>query len=224
MIRLSVDLEPLYRLYHGRGAETFKPLLKHAVALESAGADGIVFGTGKEYEPGRRRILTALSESLDIALAVRTSTNQQWLETLQEIKPSMAIFRFDGSDEDTLKGIVTRLQVQNILVAFEIDAEIELVKKAAGLKSDFLIFDCEPYLGAHSLSDQIERLNRISKCAALASRLSIGCIAAGDFDRQRLHKLIETKSIEEIFVGLPVFTDSLLGGYRDSLSSLKAPA
>lgn len=224
VIRLSIDLEPLFALYRSRGADTHKPLLKHAVALESAGVDGVVIGTGGEYDPGRRRLVTALSESLDVALAVRTSTNQQWLEILQEIKPSMAIFHFDGSGEDTLKDIVTKMQVQNILVAFEIEAEIEMVKKAARLKSDFLVFDCHPYLSAASLGDQIEQLNRISKSAALASRLSMGCVAAGDFDRQRLQRLIETKSIEEIILGLPVYTDSLLGGYRDSITAMKRPS
>jgi len=222
MIRLSVDLEPLYGFYRQRGEEIHRPILKHAVALESAGADGIVFGTGAEYDVGRQRVLTTLSKSLEISLAVRASTSPQWLESLREIKPSLAIFRFDGSGEDTLKDFVTKLQVANIMVACEIAPDIELVKKAARIKCDFLVFDCEPYLGAISLSDQIEQLNLITKAAALATRLSMGSIARGEFDRLRLRRLVETKAVEEILLGLPVFSESLFNGYRGSISSLKA--
>ncbi len=221
MIRLSIDLEPLYRLYSG-GTEPYKPLLKHALALESGGVDGIVFGLGGAYDPVRRRVMSALAEYLDINLSVRVSIEEQWLDALLEFKPSLAIFAFDGSYEDSYKDIVTRLQVENILVAFEIKPEIELVKKAARLKGDFLVFDSDSYLKAESLGERIEQLNLISKAAALGSRLSMGSVAAGDFDKQRLIKLAETKAVEEIFTGLPLITDSLLTGYAEAVKSIRA--
>lgn len=222
-MRLSVDLEPLYRLYNSGGKEPHKPFLKHALALESAGVDGIVFGVGGgAYDPGRRRVMTALAEYLDINLSVRASIEEQWLDALLEFKPSLVIFAFDGNYEDSYKDVVTRLQVENILVAFEIKPEIELVKKAARLKGDFLVFDSDLYVDAKSLGDRIEQLNLISKAAALGSRLSMGSVASGDFDKQRLSKLSETKAVEEIFIGLPLITDSLLTGYAQAVKSIRA--
>ena len=221
MIRLSVDLEPLYRLYDTSGIDVHKPLLKNALALESAGADGIVFGIDGAYDPVRRRIMHVLADNLDINLSLRTSIEEQWIDALLEIKPSLAIFAFDGSYEDSFKDIVTRLQVANILVAFEIQPQLELVKQAARLKGDFLVFNCDSYLQAGSIGGQIEQLNLISKAATLGSRLSIGSVAAGDFDRQRLSKLVETKSIEEVFLGMPIISGSLLTGYNDVIRSIK---
>ncbi|MEE9554065.1 MAG: pyridoxine 5'-phosphate synthase [candidate division Zixibacteria bacterium] len=222
MIRLSVDLEPLYRLYNIDGTQAHKPLLKHALALEAAGVDGVVFGVEGAYDSGRRRVMTALSENLDINLSVRTSIEEQWIDALLEIKPSLAIFAFDGNYEDSYKDVITRLQVENILVAFEIKPQIELVKKAARLKGDFLVFDSDLYVDAKSLGERIEQLNLISKAAALGSRLSMGSVAAGDFDKQRLVKLAETKTVEEIFSGLPLITDSLLSGYAEAVKSLRS--
>ena len=222
MIRLSVDLEPLFRLFNTPDADVRKLLLKHALALESAGADGIVFGIDGAYDPVRRRVMNSLSDNLDINLSLKTSIENQWIEALLEIKPSLAIFAFDGSYEDSYKDIVTRLQVENILVAFEIEPKLELVKQAAKLKGDFLIFNCASYLNAGSIGGQIEQLNLVSKAASLGSRLSLGSAAVGDFDKQRLARLVETKSIEEIFVGMPIISGSLLSGYNDAIRSFKA--
>jgi len=220
MFRLSVDLEPLFRLYNADGAEIHKPLLKNALALESAGADGVVLGNYGAYDPVRLRVFRGLAENLDMNLSIRTSIEEQWIEALLEIKPSLTIFAFDGKQADKIGIIVTRLQVANILVAFEIEPDLELVKQAARLKGDFLVFNCAKYLEAENVGGQIEQLNSISKAAALGSRLSLGSIAAGDFDKPRLARLIQTGGIEEVFIGMPVLSESLLKGYRDSMNSL----
>lgn len=221
MIRLCADLEPVFHLYGMTGGDIHKPLLRHAIALESAGVDGLAFGDGLAFDSSRRKILSLLSGILNVGLSVRASVEPESIDALLDIKPSMAIFRYSQSDEARYFDIVTRLQVANILVGFEMPSDIETVKKVAMLKGDFLIFDCRPYIEASGMGEQIEQLNRISKAAALGSRLSMGSIAAGDFDRLRLAKLAETKSIEEIMIGLPVVTDALLRGYENSVAALR---
>jgi pyridoxine 5'-phosphate synthase PdxJ len=222
MVRLSADLEPLCAIYGDAGPDIQKSLLKNAVSLESAGIDGIVFDLASDSDSWRRRALSALCENLDINVSVRAAVNEELMDAMLEHKPSMAIFPFDGSREETLKIAVTRLQVENILVAFEIDAELELVKKAARLKGDFLVFDCRSYCQAKTAGEQIEQLNRISKSAALGSRLSMGSIASGNFSKQKLRRLLEQKSIEEVFIGLPVFSDALVQGYEKAIESIRA--
>jgi pyridoxine 5'-phosphate synthase PdxJ len=218
MARLSVNLEPLCRLYAG-GPDLQKALIKHGMAIESAGADGVVASTGDGYDAGRKKAFSILADSLDINLSIRTTLNEQWLEALGEMKPAMVIFPFDNDDQ--LSGdLVTRFQIENILVGLEMPLRIELVKSAARLKADFVIFDCMSYCRAETLNAQIEELNKIAKMASLASRLSLGAVAAGDFDNQRLLKLASTKSVEEFFIGLPVFGNSLINGYSQAIKSI----
>jgi len=221
-MRISVDLEPLLRLYDFEGAQLHKLILKNALALESAGADGIVFATGQTYDPARRRVISTLAENLDINLSLRTVIDQQWLDAMPEIKPSMVIFPFEGTYEDRYRDAVTRLQVENILVAFNIKPQLELVKAAAKLKGDFVVFDCRDYLKARNLGSQIEELNQISKAAALATRLSMGSIADGDFDSRKLAELNGAKAAEEVFIGIPILSGALQHGYADVLSRLKS--
>ena len=154
MARLSIDLEPLCRLYSG-GPDLQKALIKHGMAIESAGADGVVVSTGEGYDAGRKKALSILAENLDINLSIKTTLNEQWIEALRELKPAMVIFPFDGDDEFP-GDLVTRFQIENILVGFEIPLRIELVKTVARLKADFLIFDCRSYCRAETLNAQIE--------------------------------------------------------------------
>lgn len=218
MARLSIDLEPLCGLYSG-GPDLQKALIKHGLAIESAGADGVVISTGEGYDAGRKKALSILAESLDINLTVRIKLNEQWIETLRELKPAMVVFPFHRDDEFS-GDLVTRFQIEHILVGFEMPLQIELVKSAARLKADFLILDCRSYCRAEKLNAQIEELNKIARMAALASKLSLGVVAAGDFDNQRLLKLASTKSVEEFFIGLPIFGNSLINGYGQAIKSI----
>ncbi len=219
MARISVDLEPLCRLFPG-GSDLQKALVKNSLAIESAGADGVVVSTGEGYDADRKKALSILAESLEINLSVKTTLDEQWIEALRELKPAMVIFSFDGDDDRLTGDLVTRFQIENILVGCEIRPQIELVKTVGRLKGDFLILDCQSYCQAETLNARVEELNKIAKMAALGSRLSMGVVASGDFDNQRLLKLASTKTIEEFFIGLPIFGNSLIGGYNQAIRSI----
>ena len=219
MARVSIDLEPLCRLYP-HGPDLQKALIKHSLAIESAGADGVVISTGEDYDVGRKKALSILAESLDMNLSVKTTLNEQWIEALGELKPAMVIFSFDGNDDEFSGDLVTRFQIENILVGFEIKPQIELVKTVGRLKGDFVIIDCQAYCQAATLNAQVEEINKIARTAALGSKLSMGVVASGDFSNQRLQKLARTKTIEEFFIGLPVLGNALIDGYNRAIKSI----
>jgi pyridoxine 5'-phosphate synthase PdxJ len=219
MARVSIDLEPLCRLYPD-GHDLQKALIKHSLAIESAGADGVVISTGEDYDAGRKKALSILAESLDMNLSVKTTLNEQWTEALGELKPAMVIFSFDGNDDEFSGDLVTRFQIENILVGFEIKPQIELVKTVGRLKGDFVIIDCQAYCQAATLNAQVEEINKIARTAALGSKLSMGVVASGDFSNRRLQKLARTKTIEEFFIGLPVLGNALVDGYNRAIKSI----
>lgn len=219
MARVSIDLEPLCRLYPD-GHDLQKALIKNSLAIESAGADGVVISTGEDYDAGRKKALSILAESLDMNLSVKTTLNEQWIEALGELKPAMVIFSFDGNDDEFSGDLVTRFQIENILVGFGIKPQIELVKTVGRLKGDFVIIDCQAYCQAATLNAQLEEINKIARTAALGSKLSMGVVASGDFSNQRLQKLARTKTIEEFFIGLPVLGNALIDGYNRAIKSI----
>jgi hypothetical protein len=221
VIKISVDLEPLCSLY-GEGQEGQRAIIRHSLALESAGADGVIVGTGQEFEAWRKKAITVLADSLSIGLIVRSSFDSRWFDVLHEVKPSMVFSRFDGADDENLKNVVTGFQVVNILVGLEVEPEIELVKAAGKMKCDFLILDCTKFIGAKTVNARIEEINRISRAAALGQRLSMGVVAAGALEREHLSGLADTKTIEEFFIGIPAYSSALVNGYKDSILSMRS--
>ena len=221
MSRITIDLEPLAGLYGG-DSDLVKAIVKNALACEIAGADGVLFNTGNEFDQARRRAVSILVDSLDIGLAVRMAPEERPLHMLQELKPAMAIIPFDREKKDFLSSAITSLQVENILVALNIPAEMDYVKEAAKLKSDYVVVNCDAYCAARTLNNQLDELEKISKLAGLCTRLSLGVIAAGSFRPCQLSKLSRTAQIEEYITGLPFFSISLMHGYEKTIAALKS--
>jgi pyridoxine 5'-phosphate synthase PdxJ len=221
MARMTIDLEPLADLY-GNNADLVKAMVKNAVACEIAGADGIVFNGGKDFDQTRRRAVTILVDSLEIGLAVRIAAEEKSLRILQDLKPAMAIISFDRDKKGFLASAITSLQVENVLVALDIPSEMEYVKEAAKLKSDYVVVNCAAYCAARTLNAQLDELDKIAKLAGLCSRLSLGVIAAGPFTPHHLSKMRNTNQIEEYITGLPFFSDALIHGYEKTITALKS--
>ncbi len=220
MARITIDLEPLANLYSD-GSDMVKSVVKNALACEIAGADGVIFGLGKELDQRRRKTASLLIESLDIALALRCGCDARSLEAARDLKPGMALMKFSQDKKEALGTAITNLQVENILVGLEIPLDIDQVKEAARLKCDYIILNCEPYCSAKTVNAQLDELSKVSKLTNLAGRLSLGTVVAGDFTPINLSKLCGAAQIEEYVMGLPFFSNSLIHGYSKAIQLLK---
>jgi pyridoxine 5'-phosphate synthase PdxJ len=221
MARITIDLEPLASLY-GDDSDLIKAVVKNALACEIAGANGILLNTGEEFNPKQRKIIATLVDSLEIGLAVRTKAEDKHLSVLQDLKPAMVIISYERDKKDFLTTAITSLQIENILVALDIPLELEYVKEAAKLKSDYVVVNCQEYCAARTLNAQLDQLDKISKLFGLCSRLSIGGIASGPFIPHHLAKLSSAVQVEEFITGLPFFSNALIYGYEKTINNFKS--
>jgi len=219
MARLTIDLEPLMGL--SDSTNFVKVLVKNGIACDIAGADGIAISTGDEYDIARRKAMLTLSECLDISMAVKAIVNDQWIDALQEIKPAIVIFDYAKQPLEQLAQAITNLQVANILVGVTITLDLDQIKSAAKMKSDFLVLNCAPFCDSKSFGAQIDALNKVETATALAQRLSIGVIASGRFDLNNLGRIRGNKVIEEYIVGHPFHSYALLSGFNKAVESYK---
>jgi len=173
MTKIIIDLEPLANFYQG-GPELGKAVDKSTIACEIAGADGVLLGTGKEFDQKRRRLFTTLVESLDIPFYIRLNSELKHAETLADIRPAMVIFPFSAEHKGSPDGAITNMQVENIQAGMEIPAELGHVKEAARLKCDCIVLNCRVLAETKTVNARLEELDKISKAAALAGRLSMG--------------------------------------------------
>ena len=114
------------------------------------------------------------------------------------------------------------MQIKDVLIGLEVPLETDFIKKAAKLKADYSVFACDLYCEAKSLNQEIEELNKIVKMASLASKLSLGVIAGGQFDNRRLKRLSDTGAIEEFVFGRMILGQSLLNGYRSAFQDIRS--
>ena len=217
---MTADLAPIETFYSVGDPQ--KEILRHCLSLEMAGADSVLVNAGKDYEPSRSRLFETLHTTLNIGLTVETTADREWVESLQEIKPSMVVFRYDEGRFDDLSGFVTYLQVKDILTAFRIQNDVDFIKNAAKLKADYIILNCERYCSAVSLNEEVEELNSIAKLAALGKKLSMGVIASGEFNKRKLKRLFDTGAIEEFILGLNFFSEALLHGYGTAVRNIRS--
>ena len=187
-----------------------------------AGADSVLINSGDNYEPSKGRLLETLKSTLNIGLTVEAAADKEWVESLQEIKPSMVVFRYDDSRYDDFSNFVTRLQVEDILIAFRIENDVDFIKKAARLKADYFILNCERYCDSVSLNEEVEELNNIAKLASLGKKLSMGVIASGEFSKRKLKRMYDTGAVEEFVLGLSFFSESLLNGYSTAVRNIRS--
>lgn len=220
MARLLADLEQVERFYGDRDPR--KEILRHCLALEMAGFDGVLIDVEGDFDPSRVRILETIRQSVNIGLTVSAPPEKSWIESLQEIKPSMVLFDFQQDQSERLSEFITRLQVEDILLGFRVSDDIELIKKAARLKADYLVLDCDSYCRAKTTNMEIEELNKIVKLCSLAGKLSMGVIVKGDFDKRKMRRLNDTGVIEEFILGSNFISDSLLYGYESAAWKIRS--
>lgn len=214
------DLSQIERFY--QGTDPRKEILRQCLALEMAGVDSVLLAAAGDYDPPRGRLLELVKGTLNIGLTVQAPCDNKWIESLQEIKPSMVIFDYDENREGELSGYVTRLQVQDILIGFRIPDDVEFIKKAARLKADYIVMSCDSFCAAVSLNNELDELNKIVKLASLGKKLSMGVIATGNFNKRKLKLLNDTGSIEEFMLGSELFSESLLSGHATAIRKIRS--
>jgi pyridoxine 5'-phosphate synthase PdxJ len=220
MARLLVDLEQIERFYGDEDSR--KEILRHCLALETAGFDGVVMNVTGGFDPARARILEILRQTVNIGLTVSIPVDERWIESLQEIKPSLVLFDYKEEQSERLSSFITRLQIEDILIGFQVSDDLEIIKKVARLKADYLVFRCDSYCRAESLNREVEELNKIVKLASLASKLSMGVIARGEFDRRKMKRLNDTGVMEEFILGLNLISEALLFGYETAAEKIRS--
>ena len=220
MARILADLSQVEHFF--RGTDPVKDILRQCLALEMAGVDSVLISTTAEFDPSRGRLLEQVKNTLNIGLTVEASYDDKWIESLQEIKPSMVTFNYDEKRIEVLTNYITRLQIQDILIGLRIPEDVESIKKAARLKADYLILATDSFCKAVSLNAELDELNKIVKVASLGRKLSMGVILSGNFTRRKLKLLSDTGVVEEFMLGLDLFSESLLFGYATAVQKIRS--
>ena len=219
MARITVVLDDIINLSLNSPTGEPKPA-KTAALCDLAGAGGVAIriedgNINPEYE----RIIKSIKEVLGIPLALMLPVDERAFEKAIDLAPSMVVL---GEHVPGDGDYVSRIQVANIIAAIEISPELDQVKAAAKMKADYVAIDVSSFCSEKNLAARVDILNRISKAAALAERLSVGVIVTGPMTMADLARLADIEPIEDFFVGHELISKAVMFGLEDSIAEFKS--
>jgi pyridoxine 5-phosphate synthase len=232
MPKLSINIDHVATLREARKSSEPDPIAA-AIASELAGADGITIHLRGDRRHIKDRDLKILREVVKTSLNLEMAATQEMLEKAMEIKPDMATLVPEREGEITTEGglnvvdnyeklsqIIPKLQINGMLVSLFVNPEIESIKSAAKLKTDFVEINTAKYSEAKNLGEKIEELEKIEKMVELAYRLSLGINAGHGLNYKNVVDIAKIKHIDEFSIGHSIVARAVIVGFERAVREM----
>jgi pyridoxine 5-phosphate synthase len=232
MPKLSINIDHVATLREARKSLEPDPIAA-AIASEFAGADGITIHLRSDRRHIKDRDLKILREVVKTSLNLEMAATQEMLEKALEIKPDMVTLVPEREGEITTEGglnvvdnyeklsqIIPKLQVNEILLSLFVNPDIESIKAAAKLKTDFVEINTAKYSEAKNLGEKIEELEKIERMVDLAYRLSLGINAGHGLNYKNIVEIARIKHIDEFSIGHSIVARAVIVGFERAVKEM----
>ena len=232
MPELSINVDHVATLREAR--KTFEPdPVAAAVTAELAGADGITIHLRQDRRHIKDRDLKILREVVKTSLNLEMAATEEMLEKALEVKPDMVTLVPEREGEITTEGglnvidnfndlsrFIPQLQINGILVSLFVNPEIESIKTAAKLKTDFVEINTSRYSEAKNLGEKIEELEKVERMVELAYRLNLGINAGHGLNYKNITDIARIKHIHEFSIGHSIVARAVLIGLEKAVKEM----
>jgi len=232
MPKLSINIDHVATLREARKSSEPDPIAA-AISAELAGADGITIHLRGDRRHIKDRDLKILREVVKTSLNLEMAATQEMLEKALEIKPDMATLVPEREGEITTEGglnvvdnyerlsqIIPKLQINGMLVSLFVNPDIESIKSAAKLKTDFVEINTAKYSEAKNLGEKIEELEKIERMVELAYRLSLGINAGHGLNYKNVVEIARIKHIDEFSIGHSIVARAVIVGFERAVKEM----
>lgn len=233
MARLAVNIDHIATLREARKGIEPDPI--HAAVLaELAGADGIIVHLREDRRHIQERDLRLLKDIVKTKLNLEMAATQDMVKIALDIKPDVATIVPEKRQElttegglevalnkDHLKAIILLLHDGGIKVSLFIDPEIEQIKAAHKINTDFIEIHTGRYANAKLQSDQDAEFENIVNTCKIAHKLGLGINAGHGLNYQNVNRLAQLKEIEEFNIGHSIVSKAVLVGMERAVREMK---
>lgn len=233
MARLAVNIDHIATLREARKGIEPDPI--HAAVLaELAGADGIIVHLREDRRHIQERDLRLLKDIVKTKLNLEMAATQDMVKIALDIKPDVATIVPEKRQElttegglevalnkDHLKAIILLLHDGGIKVSLFIDPEIEQIKAAHKINTDFIEIHTGRYANAKLQSDQDAEFENIVNTCKIAQKLGLGINAGHGLNYQNVNRLAQLKEIEEFNIGHSIVSKAVLVGMERAVREMK---
>lgn len=233
MARLAVNIDHIATLREARKGIEPDPI--HAAVLaELAGADGIIVHLREDRRHIQERDLRLLKDIVKTKLNLEMAATQEMVKIALDIKPDVATIVPEKRQElttegglevalnkDHLKAIILLLHDGGIKVSLFIDPDIEQIKAAHKINTDFIEIHTGRYANAKLQSDQDAEFENIVNTCKIAQKLGLGINAGHGLNYQNVNRLGQLREIEEFNIGHSIVSKAVLIGMERAVREMK---
>jgi pyridoxine 5-phosphate synthase len=229
MTRLSVNINKIATLRNARGGNV-PDVLKAAIDCERFGAQGITV----HPRPDERHI--RYQDVLDLRPLVKTEFNiegypsESFIQLVLKVIPEQVTLVPDAHDavtsnagwntvkyENFLTQVVARFQQKGIRVSIFVDANPEMIRKAAKIGADRIELYTEPYATQFPINQE-EAVKPFIEAARVALENNLGINAGHDLNLENLeffNKMVP--GLLEVSIGHALISDALYLGLENTI-------
>lgn len=233
MARLAVNIDHVATLREARKGVEPDPI--HAAVLaEIAGADGIIVHLREDRRHIQERDLRLLKDIVKTKLNLEMAATQDMVKIALDIKPDVATIVPEKRQElttegglevalnkDHLKAIILLLHDGGIKVSLFIDPDMEQIKAAHKINTDFIEIHTGRYANAKLQSDQDAEFENIVNTCKIAQKLGLGINAGHGLNYQNVKRLAQLKEIDEFNIGHSIVSKAVLVGMERAVREMK---
>ncbi len=224
MVRLGVNVDHVATLREARKGKLPDPVAA-AVVAEIAGAHGIICHLREDRRHIKDKDLYLLKEMVKTHLNMEMAPTDEMVKIATEVVPDMvtlvperrAEVTTEGgldvvANQDFLQEAITIFRANNIVVSLFVDPEINQVKAAARVKTDYVELHTGAYANAESLNAVADELEKIRSMAIAANKLGIGVSAGHGLNYQNVREIAAIPNMEELNIGHSIIAKAVMVG------------
>ncbi len=233
MARLGVNIDHVATLRQIRGGIEPEPVAA-AVLVELAGADGIVVHLREDRRHISDRDLRLIRETIQTKLDLELAPVDEIIKIALEVKPHMVTFVPERREErtteggldisgnrDVLRNAINLLHDGGIAVSLFIEPDIDPIKAAHRIGTDYIEIHTGRYANAKMLKEQDTEFQAIEQAAKLAYKLGMGVNAGHGLNYRNLRRLLPIREIVEYNIGHSIISRAVLVGLTQAVREMK---
>ena len=234
MIRLGVNIDHVATIRNARG-ESHPDPVQAAKFVKNAGANSITIHLREDRRHIRDIDAKKICLIKNLPVNLEVSTNHTIIKIALKLKPNYICIVPENRKEITTEGGLNlenkKIQIKNIISKFKkkkirtslfINPSLKDIRISKELDADCV----EIHTGrlanlVKSDKSYLHELNRIKKCAILASKLSIEVHAGHGLDYKTTKLLSKVKQIQEFNIGHYLIGESIFYGLSKVIKNFK---
>lgn len=233
MARLAVNIDHIATLREARKGIEPDPIFA-AVLAELGRADGIIVHLREDRRHIQERDLKLLREIVKTKLNLEMAATQEMVKIALDIRPDIATIVPERRQElttegglevalnkDHLKAIILLLHDGGIKVSLFIDPDMDQIKAAHKINTDYVEIHTGRYANAKLQGDQDAEFEKIVNVCRITQKLGIGIAAGHGLNYQNVERLAALKEIEEFNIGHSIVSRAALVGMERAVREMK---